>query len=181
MITLSAPTRDIQIALAIAWATSDAPGKVAIAALALCLSWPFPPWEAAARSALELARQDEREARQWIEVAPADQRAAARMAHLEARGALENAQDALAKLSFGLHDIPAAARVAVAHLDAAGVPVSVWLSAGNQLLSGWMEALSPAPEEKVQEAWSFTLPPPARTSAGGSNSPTTTPATPSAG
>ena len=181
MITLSAPTRDIQIALAIAWATSDAPGKVAIAALALCVSWPSPPWEAAARSDLELARQNEREARQWVEVAPADQKAAARQGHFQARQKLEAAESALSTAAFDLHDIPAAAKVALARLDAAGVPVSAWLSAGNQLLSSWVEALSPAPEEKVQEVWSFTLPPPDRTSAGGSNSPTGTPGTPSAG
>ena len=181
MIALSAPTREIQIAMAIAYSAADAPGRVALVALALVLSWPSAPWLAAAQAEVARAEQEEQEARQWIAVAPEAEKQQARQAHFQARQALEAAKEALSGLAPDLHNLNSAARVAVARLDTAGVPLTAWWLPGNQLLQAWVELLAPAPEAEVQAVWAFTVPPLGRTSGGGSNSQSTTPATPSAG
>ena len=181
MITLSAPTRDVQLALALAAFRATTPERVGLQALALCLSWPAPPWEADALAQLQLAQQEEREARQWVGLAEPEKRAAARQAHLNARIALQQAEEAHAELRFSLADPIADGRLAIARLDAAGVPASAWLLPGSQLLSAWMEALGGVPEAQVQETLTFSLPPQDRTSGGGSISPVISEATPSSG
>ena len=85
MIALSAPTRETQIAVAIAYSAADAPGRVALVALALVLSWPSAPWLAAAQAEVARAEQEEQEARQWITVAPEAEKQQARQAHFQAR------------------------------------------------------------------------------------------------
>lgn len=181
MVTLQNPALEVRITLAGLTLAATVPERVALQALALCLSWPSPPWEAEARLDVERASQEEREARQFLSVARENEKAGARQALFQARIDLQRATEALAALCFQLRDVHADAREAMARLQAAGVPPSTWTSIGHQLLSDWLAEMLPAPESEVQALVNFTLPPRAPTSDGGSSLPGTTPAMPSGG
>lgn len=177
MVTLQSPALEVRIPLASMYLAVPVPDRVALQALALCLSWPSPPWEESARLEVQRANQEELESRQFLSVARAEEKAAARSGLYHARTALQVAQASLAALAFPLRDLLADGRLAMARLEAAGVPALTWSALGHQLLSTWTAEILPAPDAEIQAAWDFTLPPPALTSDGGSVSPTTTPAT----
>jgi len=177
MVQLQAPTLEVRLTLAGIVLSASVPERVALQALALCLSWPSPPWEAEARLELERANQEERECRQFLQVARPDEKQEARQGLFNARVDLDKAKSALEGLAFQLQDVKADAKLAMDRLQAAGVSPSVWSPIGQQLLTAWVTEILPAPESEVQEAWTFTLPPPVVTSDGGSKSPTITPET----
>ena len=178
MVNLQPPALEVRIAIAGIYLGSSVPDRVALQALALCLSWPSPPWEAAAQVEVDRASQEEREARQFLQVARPEEKSGARSGLLQARADLQAAQAALAALRPSLRDVRGDALEALSRLQAAGVPVAVWSGVGQSLVNAWTSEMLPASESEIAETYSFTLPPSAPTSGGGSNLPTTTPATP---
>lgn len=174
MVTLNPPAQEIRLSIAIAFYRLSEPERIGLAALALCLSWPFPPWESRAQEELERAEREEREAGQFLKVARPDETATARMALLQARQSLQLAREKLAEQGFQLRDLAADGRAALARLDAASVSPAQWYGPAQSLLAQWLSELAPADPDSVAELVSFTVPPPAPTSAGGSNSPGTT-------
>lgn len=181
MIALQNPTLEIRITLAGLSLAASIPDRVALQALALCLAWPSPPWEEEARLELERASQEERESRQFLQVARPEEKTAARQGLFAARSQLQVAQERMDALRFPLRDVHADARLAMARLQAAGVPASTWSLIGQQLLAAWVAEILPAPESEVTRTLDFTLPPQGATSGGGSSLPGTLPAMPSDG
>ena len=177
MITLNPPAQEIRLSIAIAYYRLSEPERVGLAALALCLSWPSPPWESRVREELERAEQEEREAAQFLKLARPDEASAARMALLQARQALQLAREKLAEQGFQLRDLAADGRAALARLDAASVAPAQWYAPAQALLAQWLSELAPADSESVAELVSFTVPPQAPMSGGGSSLPVTTAAT----
>lgn len=178
LIELQSPAPEVRYTLAGLYLGASVPDRVALQALALCVSWPSPPWEAAAQLEVERASQEDRDARQFLQVARDDERVQARQDLLRARQALQAAQEAQADGRFALRDVTADATLAMSRLAGAGIAPATWSQAGSQLLAAWVEELLPAPADLVADTVTFTLPPSAPVSGGGSGSPTSTPGTP---
>lgn len=178
MVLLRSPAPEVRYTLAGVFSGSNVPERVALQALALAVSWPSPPWEAVAQLDVDRASQEERESRQFLQVAREAEVSDARRALLQARQALQSAEEARAATRFQLRDVHGDARIAMERLVAAGVAPVVWSEIGGQLVTAWTAELMPAPADTVSEVLTFTLPPSALTSDGGSGSPTSTPGTP---
>jgi hypothetical protein len=178
MVTLQPPALEVRITIAGIAADAPVPGRVLLQALAFALSWPSPPWEADVRLELERASQEEKECRQFLKIARDDEKQGARQGLFYAREALQVAQSALEGRALQLKDIWSDARQAMARLQAVGVPVSTWSPMGQKLIDAWTAEIMPASETEIQATETFTLPPSAPTSGGGSVLPATTPATP---
>jgi hypothetical protein len=177
-IELRNPSTEVQISVAMAYLTMGAaPDRTALTALAFCLCWPTPPWEADAHLEVERASQEEKEARQYLSVARPEERSGARQGLFEARAALQSAQNRLDALKPALRDLAADGRAVIAHLEAAGIGAATWYPLGDQILGAWIKAIMPAPEKEQVSALTFTLPRSAPTPSGGSVSPTDTQAT----
>jgi len=178
-IFLVPPAKSTRIAISLAWLSADAPGRIALQALALALSWPSPPWEAEAQLALERASQEEKECRQFLLAARPEEKSAARSQLFDARGTLDRATAALAALKPDLHNPVVAGQLALEWL--ASVPIASWLPASISLIQAWNAEVLPAEEAQIAELLTFSLPPPGSGSGGGSSSPDAIAATPSAG
>jgi hypothetical protein len=176
MVPLRSPVPEVRYTLAGLYGYSSVPDRVALQALALAVAWPFPPWESAAQLGVDRASQEERESRQFLHVARPEEVSSARQSLLSARTALQKAQADLEAARFAFRDVHGDARLAMARLAEAGVAPAVWSDVGAQLLAAWTSELMPASSEAVAEALTFTLPPPALMSDGGSISPTGGPA-----
>jgi hypothetical protein len=165
-ITLIEPAEATRLWVARAYIEADGPGRTALNALALALSWPSPPWQAEAEAALDAARQELRDATAAARVARPTERADAMGDVRAARVAVAEAEAVLSALRPAMTDAGAAAAWALSRITEAGVAPVVWLAIGDQLVARWIERLSP-PVGDVSGAVSFSIPPLAPPSGGG--------------
>ena len=157
-ITLTEPALEIRLWIARAYLGADGPGRTALEAAALALSWPASPWQAEAPTAdLRLAKTGE-------------ERQAAQRDLRAARLSVANAEAALAATTPELRDPVVVGRWALTQLQQAGVSPGTWSRAGDRLLAQWIDLLAP-PVGDAGAMLDFSLPPQAPSLSGGSSSP----------
>ena len=170
-ITLTEPGLEIRLWIARAYLGADGPGRTALEAAALALSWPAPPWQGEALAALAAATQEQRDATADLRLSKtAEERQAAQRDLRAARLAVANAEAALAATTPELRDPVAVGRWAMGQLQKAGVSPAAWSRNGDRLLAQWIDLLAP-PVGDAGAALDFSLPPQAPSLSGGSSSP----------